>query len=181
MGYDSAQERFNQATFKKLLTSHKIQYREIKHTDPDFTDYPDLVEEANYVSTLTRNNLDKKKWIIMGARDFKKMVMSLQTKKADQIKEYYISLEELFQMHYEYTVHFQKRQLQEQARVIEEQEEQNIELNDKVQTTNVKLDVARDVVVPPIEDKPSLMHWYAIVEMAPSFVPCESDPKYIQK
>ena len=46
---------------------------------------------------------------------------------------------------------------------------------------NMKLYVARDVVVPPIPEDPSLMHWCGIIEMAPGFVPCESDPKYIQK
>lgn len=61
LGYDHRQERNNKAMFIQLLKSHDIQFRQIKHTDPDFTDYPELVEEADYLPTWTHNNLDKKR------------------------------------------------------------------------------------------------------------------------
>ena len=97
-------------------------------------------------------------------------------------------------MYYDYTSHFQKRQLKEQeevieeqeqlikvaAQYIEEQEEQNMELQDQVQTTHVKLEESRDVVVPPIPENPRLMLWCGIIEMAPSFIPWETDPSYVQ-
>lgn len=55
MGYDSVRKYDNKAIFIKLLKSNDIQYREIKHTDPEF------VEEANYATTWSRNNLNKKR------------------------------------------------------------------------------------------------------------------------
>ena len=32
--------------FKKLLEAHEIPYRQIKHTDPEFEKYPELVKES---------------------------------------------------------------------------------------------------------------------------------------
>lgn len=182
MGYDPAQERNNQAKFKNLLKSHKIQYREIKHIDPEFTEYPELVKEAKSYSIEA---LSSKKWIIMDSEDFKDMVMYLRTKKATAIHVYYRSVEKLFRMHCEYTSYFMKRQaetlLNEKNQIIEEKDKQNNSLKDEVQTTHVKLNVSRDIVVPPIPQNPRLMNWCGIIEMAPSFIPCETDPGYIQE
>ena len=36
LGYDSAKRYDNKASFIKLLRRHNIEYREIKHTDPEF-------------------------------------------------------------------------------------------------------------------------------------------------
>ena len=106
LGYDSEEERFNKASFIQLLTAHNIDFQQIKHTDPDFQNYPDLVEEAQ---SLPINSLNRKKWIIMGTRDFKKMVMCLRTSRAEQIRDYYLAVEDLFKMYCEYTLHFQLR------------------------------------------------------------------------
>jgi hypothetical protein len=64
--------------------------------------------------------LKRKQWIIMDSRDFRKMVMCLRTKKADQIREYYICLEDLVKMYSEYTHHFQMVQVKEQLQEAEE-------------------------------------------------------------
>jgi hypothetical protein len=90
--------------FIELLDAHNIKYKQIKHTDPDFQNYPDLVKEAESCSIQA---LSSKKWIIMRSRDFKKMVMCLRTSRADAIREYYLALEDLFKMYCEYTLHFQ--------------------------------------------------------------------------
>ena len=106
LGYDNEEERFNKASFIKLLKSHNIEFKQIKHTDPEFQNYPDLVEEA---SNLSAQSLHQKKWIIMGSRDFKEMVMCLRTSKASEIRQYYLAIEDLFKMYCEYTLHFQLR------------------------------------------------------------------------
>jgi hypothetical protein len=106
LGYDSGQDRDNKASFIQLLDAHNIGFKQIKHTDPDFQNYPDLVEEAN---SLPVNSLNRKKWIIMGSRDFKEMVMCLRTSKASEIRRYYLAIEDLFKMYCEYTLHFQLR------------------------------------------------------------------------
>jgi len=67
LGYENKQERNRKAMFIELLDAHNIAYVQIKHTDPSFQDYPDLVEEAANLSTAA---LKRKQWIIMGSRDF---------------------------------------------------------------------------------------------------------------
>ena len=155
LGYDSMEERFNKASFIDLLKSHEIQFKHIKHTDPEFENYPELVDDAK---TMTVAALKSKKWIIIDSDDFKRMVMCLRTKKAEQIRDYYISLEKLFKMYCEYTTHF----LQQQIKAIDKD-----------------LHTARDVVAPPAPHE-SQKHCFTIFEMSPSYVPFESDPKYIR-
>lgn len=104
LGYESKNEYDNKATFIQLLNSHGIQFKQIKHTDPEFQEYPELIEEAK---SLHANALNRKKWIIMNSDDFKEMVMCLQTKKASFIRKYYLSLEKLIKMYGEYTYLFQ--------------------------------------------------------------------------
>ena len=106
LGYDSKEERFNKASFIKLLNAYQIEFKQIKHDDPTIHNYPDLVEET---AQLPTNALNRKKWIIMGSRDFKKMVLCLRTSRAEQIREYYLAVEDLFKMYCEYTLHFQLR------------------------------------------------------------------------
>ena len=113
LGYDSAQARDNKAAFIKLLKAEKMPYTQIKHTDPDFDKYPELVKEA---STMTPVALNRQKWIVMDSKDFKKTVMCLGTKKADAIRRYYISLEKLFKMYCEYTLQFLMRQIYQRLR-----------------------------------------------------------------
>jgi hypothetical protein len=96
----------NKASFIKLLNAYQIEFKQIKHDDPTIHNYPDLVEETN---TLSVAALKRKKWIIMSSRDFKKMVLCLRTSRAEQIREYYLAVEDLFKMYCEYTLHFQLR------------------------------------------------------------------------
>jgi hypothetical protein len=104
LGYDSKKEYDNKSHFIELLNAHNIQFKQIKHTDLEFSQYPELVEDTKL---FTMAALKRKQWIIMDSRDFRKMVMCLRTKKADQIREYYICLEDLVKMYSEYTHHFQ--------------------------------------------------------------------------
>ncbi|ASZ85005.1 025L [Cherax quadricarinatus iridovirus] len=106
LGYDNKEPRLNKQSFIKLLTSHQIEFTRIKHEDPNFSKYPELVEEAKKYSKAVLKN---KSWIIMNSDDFKMMVMCLQTKKAMDIRKYYLSIEKLFKMYCEYTLHFNLR------------------------------------------------------------------------
>jgi len=117
LGYENMNEYDRKATFIQLLKAHNIKYKQIKHDDPSFQNYPDLVEEAAYLST---NALNRKKWIIMGSRDFKKMVMCLRTNRADAIREYYLALEDLFKMYCEYTLYFQLKRAGNQIHELSE-------------------------------------------------------------
>jgi len=106
LGYDSEKDYDNKASFIKLLNAYQIEFKQIKHNDPTIHNYPDLVDEA---AQLPTNALNRKKWIIMSSRDFKKMVLCLRTSRAEQIREYYLAVEDLFKMYCEYTLHFQLR------------------------------------------------------------------------
>ena len=103
LGYECKQERDNKATFLQLLKAQNIDFKQIKHNDPTFKDYPELVEEAAHLST----NVLRNQWIIMGS---KRMVHKLKTKRSTQIYEYYVALEQLTYLYPEYVDHFQLKQ-----------------------------------------------------------------------
>lgn len=46
LGYDHDQERNRKASFLKLLKANTITHKQIKHTDDDFNQYSEAVEEA---------------------------------------------------------------------------------------------------------------------------------------
>ncbi|UPA43501.1 hypothetical protein 3TG000068 [Iridovirus CN01] len=121
LGYDSKKEYNNKTNFIDLLNSHNIEYTQIKHGDEKFSQYPDLVEDAKKYSKAA---LKSKQWIIMGSDDFKRMVMCLRTKRAGQIRDYYLAIEKLFKMYCEYTIHFnlrrEKRALEEKQNTIDD-------------------------------------------------------------
>ena len=50
LGYENVKKYNIKAKFIELLKSHSIEFRQIKHSDPDFKKYPELVKEA---STMT--------------------------------------------------------------------------------------------------------------------------------
>jgi len=104
LGYDHEEERYRKAAFLKLLKSNEIDFKQIKHNDPDFDQYPDFVAEA---AQLSADALRRQQWIILDAQDFKRVVFSLRTKRSREIVNYYLSLERLMAMYTEYTHHFQ--------------------------------------------------------------------------
>lgn len=206
LGYDNTQERNRKAKFIELLDTHNISYIQIKHTDPSFQDYPDLVEEAANLSVAA---LKRKQWIIMGSRDFKKMVMFLRTSRADDIREYYLCIEELFKMYCEYTLHFQFRR--EQRRIAQKQctiddlsaqiKQMRIEdkqRHDEVITYNQVLihqneqaeidraEMKQDLravrnIAAPEPNNPDNYHRMAIVKMSPDYEwDEEKDKKYLR-
>jgi len=106
LGYDHEEERYRKAAFLKLLKSNQIDFKQIKHNDPDFDQYPEFVAEAAQLSAAA---LKSQKWIIIDSQDFKRVVFSLRTKRSSDIVNYYLSLERLMAMYTEYTHHYQLR------------------------------------------------------------------------
>lgn len=99
LGYENVHERYNKSHFIELLKAHNISFTQMKHKHPEFQKYPELVEEAK---NLIPNSLNKKMWIVMGSKDFKRMVMCLRTKRANQIRNYYLTIEDLNAVYDEY-------------------------------------------------------------------------------
>ncbi len=112
LGYDHEQDRDRKAAFLRLLKSNAIEFRQIKHTDPDFSRYPEFVEEAKTMSSAA---LKSQKWVILDTQDFKRVLFSLRTKRARDIHDYYLSLERLMSMYAEYTHHFELRRERRRA------------------------------------------------------------------
>jgi len=147
LGYESKNERDNKASFIQLLHSHNIQFQQIKHTDPNFKNYPDIVQDSKF---LTVAALKSKQWITMNSRDFKKMVMCLRTKKADQIREYYLNLEDLVKMYSEYIHHFEmskaKIQIEQTKEKLKEAEERALDFQ-TLAISNCKLEQTQVIYI----------------------------------
>jgi len=111
LGYDNEGGARKQ-TFLKLLKANAITHKQIKHTDDDFDQYSEAVEEAK---TLSPAALKSQKWIVLNSNDFKRVVFNIKTKRAQEIHNYYLSLEQLFAMYAEYTRHFLMRRERQRA------------------------------------------------------------------
>ncbi|ASZ85020.1 040L [Cherax quadricarinatus iridovirus] len=99
LGYDNVQQKNNKAYFVKLLKTFNIKFKQIKSTDQEFSKFPELVEEAKI---FNKNILSKKQWVVMSSTDFKQIVMMLRTSRADDIRNYYLSIDELFRIYPQY-------------------------------------------------------------------------------
>lgn len=95
LGFD---KKFN---IIKFLSSNHIKYKKLCFS-----------ELEQHIQILENKVYDKKKNIIIDSENFKYLTMCLKTKKSEEIKKYYASVENLFKMYCEYTVHFQIRQIE---------------------------------------------------------------------
>ena len=210
LGYDHEQERDRKASFLKLLKSNEINFKQIKHNDPDFDQYPEFVAEAAQLSVAA---LKRQKWVILDAQDFKMVVFNLKTKRAKLIHRYYLSLERLMAMYAEYTHHFKlreerKRASQEKDRLIKMMEELKLDnkkareearlrheeamsrgdalLHHAEQAEEDRMVMMRDIndvrnIAAPEPGKPENLHRMAIVKMSPNYEWDEKDKKYLKK
>ena len=101
LGYKGRKDADKQNDFKKFLDSLKLPYRELSATDPLAITYPRI--RAERLELEASNNLEKKKWICLDVKQFKKVVMRLNTESADVVRDYYLNLEELMFEYAEYT------------------------------------------------------------------------------
>ena len=78
--------------FQKLLSNNSIPYEEVDYSDERFREHEVMIKE---IAATAPNNLEKKRWIVMTVRNFKKAVLRLNTKNAETIRDYYLNLEEI--------------------------------------------------------------------------------------
>ncbi|ADO00441.1 hypothetical protein WIV_gp097 [Wiseana iridescent virus] len=104
MGYKGRKEADKQRKFSKLLRSLEIEYEEIGYQHPFAIEYPCVQKESKQLRLS--NNLEKKKWICMEPRSFKKAVLRLNTKSAEVVRDYYLNLEEAMFAYGDYTMNF---------------------------------------------------------------------------
>ncbi|CCV01790.1 BRO-like gene [Invertebrate iridescent virus 22] len=103
MGYQGKNLSTKQEKFCKLLRSLEILYDEIGYNHPLAIEYPCVQREAQLIPP---NNLNRKKWICMDVKAFKKVVMRLNTKNAEIVRDYYLNLEEAMFAYGEYTMNY---------------------------------------------------------------------------
>jgi hypothetical protein len=104
MGYKGRDQADKQEHFSRLLESLKISYDEIDYKHPLAIEYPGVQKESKQL--ILSNNLEKKKWICMDPRAFKKVVLRLNTENAEIVRDYYLNLEEAMFAYGEYTMNF---------------------------------------------------------------------------
>lgn len=76
------------------------------------------------MENMKKNVIANRKWIIIDPREFKKVIMKLSTKNGDRIREYYINLEDLFKLYFEYTLYFKDIESKRQISLLETKLEQ---------------------------------------------------------
>ncbi|CCU56120.1 N1R/p28-like protein [Choristoneura rosaceana entomopoxvirus 'L'] len=84
---------------EKILKNYNIEYNKIKYYRNIDKEYDSLIIE---IESITSNNIIQKSWIRLSVRNFKKLILRLRTKVADEIRDYYITLEEIL---YDYAKH----------------------------------------------------------------------------
>jgi hypothetical protein len=112
MGYKGLSNK--QEKFSRLLDSLKIEYI-CKH--PLALEYSCVQKEVK----LIPKQLDQKRWICMEPRPFKKVIMRLNTKNAEMVRDYYLNLEEAMFAYGEYTMNYLiDKTEQERSHMVEE-------------------------------------------------------------
>ena len=81
MGYKGRDLSDKQGRFSKALRSFEISYYEIGYNHPFATEYPCVQREVK--SIAKKNNRERKRWICMEQRAFKKAVLRLNTENAE--------------------------------------------------------------------------------------------------
>lgn len=130
-GYEG-EIRSQQQSMKKFLKSNGVQLLEIHSNDERVKDYPTIIQEisklpldflvGNYrrinsifclsILLFDKGAIAKKKWLIVEPREFKKIIMKLNTKSGNMIREYYVVLEEFIKLYFEYSLRFKEREAQ---------------------------------------------------------------------
>jgi hypothetical protein len=141
---------FNQKSNCKVLLEknfeEKKDYRIIAHAgsvaNKSSVNNSKIFAHAGSVANNSTENKDKnnrgghnKETILLTVKTFKSMCLKSQTKKAHEIHEYYMKMEELLQQAVEEESNELKMQLQQQKEIIENQKQKEIELTKKLHTS----------------------------------------------
>ncbi|AAK82248.1 388R [Invertebrate iridescent virus Kaz2018] len=164
LGYEGTYNK-QQYAIKRFLKSNRINYSELSSDDPQIDLYPTIKEE---MKNMKPNAIACRKWLIIEPREFKKVIMKLNTKNGDNIREYYIRLEELIKLYLEYSLYFKEREAQIEKQKSQfhietlekkldemklEAEKRHDELLDKVEEVQYDLNVVGEKLDIAVEDR----------------------------
>ncbi|HEU0068226.1 MAG TPA: DUF3627 domain-containing protein [Nitrospiraceae bacterium] len=116
-GY-SGETRKSKEVFLRLMDRNNIQYKTVRHTDPEVERFPTILEEINSLPNIGAAALSN--WIVMSSRDVKKAILKLNTKEGDLIREYYIDLEMLAKKYVGYQLDYRSIEAQHKISSLEE-------------------------------------------------------------
>jgi hypothetical protein len=137
LGYEGTNKTQKQK-FTDYLKRQAIPFEELSSSDERVRLFPSMLKE---IKEITTNNIERVKFLLMNSRDFKKAIMKLSTKKGNDIREYYLNVEELLQEYVEYEHRFEIRKREEEAKIVIKQKDDKIdELLRKVDDQNRKID-----------------------------------------
>lgn len=147
LGYEG-DLRVQQQALKRFLKSNNVNLLELSSEDPRINSYESISEEICEMEN--KGAASRRKWYIIEPREFKKVIMKLNTKNGDRIREYYLRLEELIKMYLEYSLYFRDRE----AKIKEEKSKNHIiSLEQKInkllgyaEDTKEQLDNLTDIV-----------------------------------
>jgi hypothetical protein len=112
LGYEG-DEKNQKQKFTDYLKRVDISFEQLCSTDDRINAYQSIVDE---MKDMHLKAIAKQKWLVMNSRDFKKAIMKLSTKKGNNIREYYLNVEELLQEYVEYDKRFEIRKREEDAK-----------------------------------------------------------------
>ncbi|CCU55453.1 N1R/p28-like protein [Adoxophyes honmai entomopoxvirus 'L'] len=98
--------------FKKNLIDSLNNYN-IKFAEIDYkNEYAyNNIKLQNEIKSVSPNNILRKKWIILTVDNFKLLIMRLNTKSANRIREYYLMIESLLYKYINYTNNIKIKEL----------------------------------------------------------------------
>jgi len=123
LGYEGTNKTQKQK-FTDYLKRQAIPFEELSSSDERVRLFPSMLKE---IKEITTNNIERVKFLLMNSRDFKKAIMKLSTKKGNDIREYYLNVEELLQEYVEYEHRFEIRKREEEAKVVIKQKDDKID------------------------------------------------------
>lgn len=123
IGYTGKKEADKKKEFVKFLKRNDINFEQMEYTR-DFLDYEPFAID---VQKSDPKYIAQKKWIIMNIRDFKKTVMRINTKNAENVREYYMNIEDVL---FEYARHQIETEKIQNSKLFTENQ-QLLEIKDK--------------------------------------------------
>ncbi|AAG02900.1 MTG motif gene family protein [Betaentomopoxvirus amoorei] len=101
--------RLMRKDLEKILKNYNINYIKIKYYKNIDIDYNFLIDE---IKNITPNNIIQKTWIKLSVKNFKKLILKIRTAIADDIRDYYITLEEILYDYSKYIKDYKLKQLE---------------------------------------------------------------------
>lgn len=125
LGYEGRDYSHKRQTFIKLLKNKNIQFSEIKYDQEIIDNYEPLKLE---LENTDKKYHKQKYWIIMNIEDFQKSVMRLDTKNAENIRDYYLNIEKVMFAYVDYIK--QQKEIKNKQKIIYENQQmkENLEI-----------------------------------------------------